>query len=86
MIHVSGYVPIVLQVMDVTEVLNYVTAINSTDFVGQRQPEISLLIPPQLISMFTVARSEEQERVRLVSALYFNVESLFPDENSDEYK
>ena len=54
-----------------------ITTINSGDFRDD-VPRMSIEIPPELIRMFAASSGRDGGVVRVISALYYNVEDLFP--------
>lgn len=56
-----------------------ITIINSTDFISNERPKMSLQVPPELVNMFRGSDyTNEDEEVRLASFLYFDIQRLFP--------
>ena len=55
----------------------YITTVNSTTFTSDL-PHISIQIPPELIQLFANSSGGDGGEVRVISALFYNVEDLFP--------
>ena len=71
-------IPSALQTQIVsTDTEEYITAIDSTTFTSE-VPHMSLQIPSELIRMFAYSSGGDGGEVRVISALYYNVEDLFP--------
>ena len=58
------------------EKTDYITTINSTDFVSKEiHPKMSIRIPSKLLQLF---QESSEEGVRIASFLYYDVKDLFP--------
>ena len=60
------------------DVKDYITTVNSQHFVSD-DPLLSIQVPLMLIQQFTNSSNGEDEGVRVIAALYYNVEDLFPN-------
>ena len=62
-----------------TDGTEHITTINSTDFVGNTRPAMSLQVPPVLLGMFRGTEyTNEDEEVRTASFLFFDTVGQFP--------
>ncbi len=59
------------------DVLGYFTSTDSKNFAKDR-PRMSIQIPSELVGMFAASSGGGGGVVRVISALYYNVEDLFP--------
>ena len=59
------------------DVEDYSTAINSSLF-DENLPLMILQVPPELIQAFAGSSGSDGGGVRVISALYYNVEDVFP--------
>ena len=65
----------------------YAATINSEDFaVGQQHPEMSVQVPRELVVQLSSDDSGGGGEVRAVSFVYYDVESLFPNQGPQESK
>ena len=56
---------------------DYSTTINSSLF-NENLPQMSLQVPPELIQEFAGSSDRGGGEVRVISALYYDVEDVFP--------
>ena len=54
-----------------------ITTINSEDFRGD-VPRMSIQIPSELVGLFAASSGRDGGEIRVISALYYNIEDLFP--------
>ena len=56
----------------------YIKTINSEDFYSDDVPQMSIQIPSELVGLFANSSGHDGGVIRVISALYYNVEDLFP--------
>ena len=55
----------------------YITTISSDNF-NDSLPQMEIQIPPELVQLFANSSGHDDGEIRVISALYYNVENLFP--------